>query len=135
MYNLPHHFPGKWHVRIKQNFSKCLMGYQRLYLECTSKWTKLWESCVMVALRSKLELQCLLWKNLYSQSTWFGNPTFLAPIQAKLHISKVSYFACHCTNEYAKVKEKNMTIFTKCYGELLMTISNYLLNNRLVFYT
>ena len=28
-------------------------------------------------------------------------------------------------------KEKNTTIFTKCYGELLMTMSDYLCNNKL----
>ena len=39
-----------------------------------------------------------------------------------------------CTNEYTKEKEeeKNVTVFTKYYGELLMTMSNCLLSNTLV---
>ena len=44
---------------------------------------------------------------------------------------KVSYIAPNCINEYEKEKEKkNMT---NCHGELLMTMSDYLLNNPLVY--
>ena len=32
-----------------------------------------------------------------------------------------------CTNEYAKEKEKNMTILAICHGVLLATMGNYLL--------
>ena len=62
-------------------------------------------------------------------------------------ISKISHFAPHCTNEYAKEKEKkeekeekeekekekNTTIFTKWYEELPMTMREFLFNNMLVY--
>ena len=65
----------------------------------------------------------------------------LTPIQPKIQPSKVLEFAPHCANEYAKEKEekeeekeeeKNTTIFTKYHGELLTTMSDYLLHNILV---
>ena len=57
----------------------------------------------------------------------------LAPIQPKIQASKITYYAPRCTNEYAKEKEKKMTIFIKYHGELLMTMSDCLFNNMLVY--
>ena len=57
----------------------------------------------------------------------------LTSITAKdIQASNFSEFASSCANKYAKEeeKEKNMTIFPKCNGELL-TIS-YLFNDTLV---
>ena len=53
----------------------------------------------------------------------------------------VTYYAHHCTNEYAKENEKeekekekeNKTIFTKYHGELLTIMSDCLFINMLVY--
>ena len=60
----------------------------------------------------------------------------LTPIQPKILTLKISHFAPHCANEYAKEKEekeKNMTMFTKWHEELPMTMRDYLLNNALIY--
>ena len=60
--------------------------------------------------------------------THVANLTLLTPIQPKILTSKISHFAPHYTNEYAKEeKEKNMTIFTKLHEELPMTMSDFYL--------
>ena len=86
----------------------------------------------MKALTSNQELQGFLSiaKNLCCQFYTFNTDA------AKNTCFERFIFVYHCTNEYAKEKEKeNMTIFIRCHGELLMTISNYLLNNMLVYNT
>ena len=50
----------------------------------------------------------------------------------KIQALKVSEFVPSCANEYAKEKEKNMTIFTKNHEEVLATKSDYLLHTILV---
>ena len=50
----------------------------------------------------------------------------LSPIQPKIKALKISYYAPHYANEYAKEKEKKMIIFTKYHGELLTIMSNCL---------
>ena len=51
----------------------------------------------------------------------------------------MTYYAHHCTNEYAKEKEKEekekekKTIFTKYHGELLTIMSDCLFINMLVY--
>ena len=46
----------------------------------------------------------------------------------------MTYYAHHCTNEYAKEKEKEKkTIFTKYHGELLTIMSDCLFINTLVY--
>ena len=78
----------------------------------------------MAALASKPELSDILQRNFYSQRTHGANPMLRTPIQSKMHTSKSSHCAPHCTNQYAKEKEKNTTVFTKCHEELLMTMSD-----------
>ena len=50
---------------------------------------------------------------------------------------KISYYASHWANEYAKEKEEKekekTTIITKYHGELLTTMSDCLFNNTLVY--
>ena len=65
----------------------------------------------------------------------------LTPIQPKIQALKISYYASHCANEYAKEKEEKekekkeekTTIFTKYHWELLTTMSDCLFNNTLVY--
>ena len=38
-----------------------------------------------------------------------ANPTLLTPIQPTIKALKISYYAPHCTNDYAKEKEKEKT--------------------------
>ena len=58
----------------------------------------------------------------------------LIPIQLKIHALKVSDFVPFCANEYEKEKEeKEKMIFRKCHGDLLMTMSDCLLDNILVY--
>ena len=63
----------------------------------------------------------------------------LTPIQPKIQALKISYYASHWANEYAKEKEEKekekekTTIFTKYHGELLTTMSDCLFNNTLVY--
>ena len=54
------------------------------------------------------------------------------PIQPDTYFKNFT-FVPHCTNKYAKEKEKeeNTTILTKCHEELLMTVRDYLLNDAL----
>ena len=50
----------------------------------------------------------------------------LTPTEPNMDASKISYFAPLCANKYAEEKEeKNVTVFTKCHGELLTTMSDY----------
>ena len=72
---------------------------------------------------SKLELQAFLCRNFYCQRTCVTKPIFLTPIQPKIHASN-SHFVPLGVNEYAK---KNTTIFINHQGELLTTMSDYLL--------
>ena len=60
----------------------------------------------------------------------------LTPIQPKIKALKISYYAPHCVNKYAKEKEekeKKTIIFTNFHRELLMIMSNCLFNNMLVY--
>ena len=59
----------------------------------------------MAALTSKLELEGFLGRTFYSQRSYVANYMLLAPIQSKIHVSKVSYFVPHYANEYAKEGE------------------------------
>ena len=47
-----------------------------------------------------------------------------------IQATKISEFCAPCTNKCGK--ENNMTSFSKCNGELLMTMSDYLFNNMVV---
>ena len=60
----------------------------------------------------------------------------LTPIKPQIQALKNLYYAPQCANEYVKdkeEKEKRTTIITKYHGELLMTMSDCLLNNTLVY--
>ena len=56
----------------------------------------------------------------------------LTPIQSKIKALKISHYAHHCANKYAKEKEKKMMIFTKYHGELLTIMSDCFFNDTLV---
>ena len=47
----------------------------------------------------------------------------LTPTEPNMDALKISYFAPLCANKYAE--EKNVTVFRKCHGELLTTMSDY----------
>ena len=62
----------------------------------------------------------------------------LTTMQPKILILKISHFAPHSTNEYAKEKEEkekesNTTIFTKWHEKLPMTMTDCLFNNTIVY--
>ena len=114
---------------IAQNGAKLIKMFNNNIKHYTSKWIRLWEGCVMVALSSKLELQGFLWRKFYRQRTCVPNPMPLTPTQPKIQTLKVKYFVLPYTNEYAKEKEKKTTFFTKCHRELLNVMIIYLFNN------
>ena len=89
----------------------------------------------MAALASKLDPQDFFYKNFNSQRTFVSTCKGLTLTQPKIQALKV---APPCANEDAKEKEKekekekNTTIWAKFYGELVRTMSDYLLENMLV---
>ena len=110
-----------------------MFNNQRLSSEIHKEWIKLWESCVLAALTSMLELQDSLWRKFYSQRTGVANPMLLTPIQPKMCTCFKSFIFCTPLHWWVcKEKEKN-TIFTKCHGELLTTMNDDLFNNALVY--
>ena len=128
IYNLPHHFPAKRRVIIEWDFrtTSKIVPWNAQANDLNFEKVVLWQL-------SQVSCNC---KAFSEERSHIASPTLLTPIQAKVHTLKISHFVPHCANKYAKekeVKEKNMTIFTQCHGELLMTVSNYLLNKALVY--
>ena len=74
---------------------------------------------LMIALASKLQLQGFSEEIFIVRELVYANPTLLTPIPPKIKALKISYYAPHCTNEYAKEKEEKekTTIFTKYHRD------------------